>query len=128
MSELDRTIHEPARLRILTLLSGVDAADFNFLLSTLGLTKGNLSSHMDKLEKAGYVEVLKTFNGRIPHTEFSLSGEGRKALDAYWQDLDAIRTMHAPEAPVETGEEKSPGRGSGSGVKGDTLQEPQGES
>ena len=57
MTELDRTIHEPARLRIVTILSGVDVADFNFLLETLGLTKGNLSSHIDRLERAGYVDV-----------------------------------------------------------------------
>ena len=93
MSALDRTIHEPARLRILTILSGVDLTDFNFLLSTLGLTKGNLSSHMDRLEKAGYVEVEKTFNGRIPHTEFRITPEGRAALDQYWRDLDAIRAL-----------------------------------
>ncbi len=93
MSELDRIIHEPARLRILTILSGVDAADFNFLLNTLGLTKGNLSSHMDKLEKAGYVEVDKRFNGRVPHTEFTITAGGRDALDGYWRALDAIRDM-----------------------------------
>ncbi len=93
MDDLDRTIHEPARLRILTLLSGVDEADFNFLLNTVGLTKGNLSSHMDKLEKAGYVTIVKTFNGRIPHTDFSLTPEGRNALEKYWEELDAIRTM-----------------------------------
>jgi len=95
MSELDRTIHEPARLRILTILSGVDASDFNFLLSTLGLTKGNLSSHMDRLEKAGYVEVNKSFNGRIPHTEFRITPEGSAALSQYWQDLDAIRGLQS---------------------------------
>jgi DNA-binding MarR family transcriptional regulator len=94
MSELDRTIHEPARLRILTILSGVDAADFSFLLTALGLTKGNLSSHMDKLEKAGYVEVEKGFVGRIPHTDFRITAEGRAALDQYWNDLDAIRQLH----------------------------------
>ncbi len=94
MSDLDRVIHEPARLRILTLLAGVDAADFSFLLSTLGLTKGNLSSHMDKLEKAGYVKIEKSFNGRIPHTEFRVTPEGRNALTAYWNDLDDIRSMH----------------------------------
>jgi DNA-binding transcriptional ArsR family regulator len=93
MSELDRTIHEPARLRILTILSGVDAADFNFLLMTLGLTKGNLSSHMDKLEKAGFVEVEKTFVGRVPHTNFHITAAGRDALDQYWRDLDAIRSL-----------------------------------
>lgn len=93
MTELDRTIHEPARLRILTILSGVDVSDFNFLLSTLGLTKGNLSSHMDRLEKAGFVTVHKSFNGRIPHTEFSITTEGRAALDQYWSELDAIRNL-----------------------------------
>ena len=61
--EVDRIIHEPARLKIMMILSGVDAADFNFLLNTLGLTKGNLSGHMDKLEKSGYVMIKKSFNG-----------------------------------------------------------------
>ena len=99
MSELDRLIHEPARLRILTLLSGLDAADFNFLLNTVGLTKGNLSSHMDKLEKAGYVEVLKSFNGRVPHTDFRITAEGARALKEYWDALDTIRSLReAPEA------------------------------
>jgi len=93
MNELDRTIHEPARLRILMILSGVDVADFNFLLETLGLTKGNLSSHMDKLEKAGYVEVIKFFQGKMPHTDFRLTDAGRVALTAYWAELDAIRKM-----------------------------------
>lgn len=103
MTDLDRTIHEPARLRILTLLSGVDAVDFNFLLSTLGLTKGNLSSHMDKLEKAGYVQVEKSFNGRIPHTEFRITGAGRSALREYWQGIDAIRAMRdLPERDAAT--------------------------
>ncbi|MCK5863324.1 MAG: transcriptional regulator [Candidatus Hydrogenedentes bacterium] len=93
MAELDRTIHEPARLRILTVLSGVDEADFNFLLNTLGLTKGNLSSHVDRLAKAGYVTVIKSFNGRIPHTDFSITETGTKALEKYWGELDAIRNM-----------------------------------
>lgn len=93
MDDLDRTIHEPARLRILTILSGVDAADFTFLVETLGLTKGNLSSHMDKLEKAGYVEVMKSFRGRVPHTQFRLTDSGRQALASYWAGLDAIRKL-----------------------------------
>jgi DNA-binding MarR family transcriptional regulator len=93
MSELDRLIHEPARLRILTILSGVDESDFNFLLNTLGLTKGNLSSHMDRLEKAGYVEVKKSFNGRIPHTDFTITDAGRQALQEYWCEIDAIRAL-----------------------------------
>lgn len=93
MSELDRVIHEPARLRIVSILSGVDVADFNFLLEAIGLTKGNLSSHMDRLEKAGYVTVKKTFKGKVPHTEFRLTQDGRDALAAYWAELDAIRSL-----------------------------------
>jgi DNA-binding MarR family transcriptional regulator len=100
MADVDRVIHEPARLRILTILTGVDVADFNFLLMALGLTKGNLSSHMDKLEKAGYVSIHKGFNGRIPHTEFSVTEEGRVALRNYWDELDAIRTMRESSTPV----------------------------
>jgi DNA-binding transcriptional ArsR family regulator len=91
MADLDRVIHEPARLRILTVLSGVEAADFNFLLSTLGLSKGNLSTHADRLEKAGYIEVMKAFNGKIPHTDYRLTPGGRKALAGYWSALDRIR-------------------------------------
>jgi DNA-binding transcriptional ArsR family regulator len=96
MNDLDRTIHEPARLRIVTILSGVDVADFNFLLDTLGLTKGNLSSHIDKLEKAGYVEVIKSFKGKIPHTQFRLTADGRGALEEYWAGLDQIRALREP--------------------------------
>jgi DNA-binding MarR family transcriptional regulator len=74
-------------------LSGVDLADFRFLLSTLALTKGNLSSHMDKLERAGYVEVHKGYNGKIPHTDYGLTKAGRKALAKYWTALDKIRAL-----------------------------------
>lgn len=104
MTDPDRLIHEPARLRILSILTGVDAADFNFLQSTLGLTKGNLSSHMDRLEKAEYVTVNKSFNGRVPHTEYVVTGAGRQALEQYWRDMDAIRNMQ--EAP-RTGDPSS---------------------
>jgi len=92
MSELDRVIHEPVRLRIMAILSGVDCADFKFMLSTLGLSKGNLASHIDKLEQADYIEVKKSFNGKMPHTEYHLTDAGRVALTNYWAELDAIRT------------------------------------
>jgi DNA-binding MarR family transcriptional regulator len=91
MSELDRVIHEPVRLRIMAILSGVDRADFKFMLSTLGLSKGNLASHIDKLEQAGYVEVQKSFHGKMPHTEYHLTDAGRAASADYWNTLDAIR-------------------------------------
>jgi DNA-binding transcriptional ArsR family regulator len=95
MNELDRTIHEPARLRILMILSGVDLADFNFLLSALGLTSGNLSSHLDRLEKSGYIEIRKSFEGKTPKTECRLSSAGRDALADYWQTIDEIRSLPA---------------------------------
>ncbi len=99
MSELDRVIHEPVRLRIMAILSGVDRADFKFMLSTLGLSKGNLASHVDKLERAGYVEVHKSFLGKVPHTEYSLTAAGRSALDNYWAALDTLRTAFANRPP-----------------------------
>ncbi len=91
MTDLDRVIHEPARLRIMMILSGVDLADFAFLLSTLGLTRGNLSSHMDRLEQTRYVKVRKSFNGKIPHTDYHLTALGQKALGDYWAAVDQIR-------------------------------------
>jgi DNA-binding transcriptional ArsR family regulator len=95
--ELDRVIHEPVRLRIMAILSGVDTADFKFLVSTLGLSKGNLSSHIDKLEAAGYVRVMKGFNGKITHTQYGLTGAGRKALDKHWQTLEELRAASKPK-------------------------------
>ncbi len=91
MSGLDRTIHEPVRLRIMCLLAGVDSADFKFLLTTLGASTGNLSSHMDKLEKAKYVKVDKGFNGKFPRTLYGLTKKGRTALEKHWEALDEIR-------------------------------------
>jgi DNA-binding MarR family transcriptional regulator len=85
--ELDRLVHEPARLRILAYLSVVMSADFVYLLSRTGLTWGNLSSHMSKLEKAGYIEVQKDFKDRRPHTMLSLTNEGRVAFDTYRQNM-----------------------------------------
>jgi DNA-binding MarR family transcriptional regulator len=91
MANLDRIVHEPARLRIMMILSSIDSADFNFLLSTLALTKGNLSRHIEKLEFAGYVKVNKTFKGKIPNTTYQLTKKGLKALTGYWKELDIIR-------------------------------------
>jgi DNA-binding MarR family transcriptional regulator len=91
MPELDRLIHEPVRLRIMSVLTQVDKADFNFMLTALGVTKGNLSCHMDRLEQAGYINVTKGFNGKIPHTAYQPTRKGRAALKAYWKHLDEIR-------------------------------------
>ncbi len=91
--EIDKIIHEPARLRIMMILSGVELADFNFLLTTLSLTRGNLSRHMEKLESAGYLKVNKSFKGKIPNTSYQLTQKGSKALAQYWENLDAVRQL-----------------------------------
>lgn len=76
------------------ILSAVDRADFNFLVSTLGLTKGNLNSHMNRLEGAGYVDVFKSFRGKLPYTEYVLTRAGREALIQYWSTLDQVRATN----------------------------------
>ena len=90
LPNLDRVIHEPARLTIVALLSSVASADFLFLLKESGLTKGNLSVHLSRLEEAGYVQVEKTFRGKIPHTEYKLTKEGKSAFDGYRKSLGSI--------------------------------------
>ncbi len=87
LAEIDRLIHEPARLMIVTILSAVESADFLFLLRETGLTKGNLSSHLAKLEDAGYVEIEKTYQGKVPLTICRLTEAGRKAFDDYRNQL-----------------------------------------
>jgi len=90
LSELDRVIHEPARLTLVALLSSVKSADFLFLLKESQLTKGNLSVHLSRLEEAGYVEAEKTFRGKIPHTEYCLTAKGKSAFDLYRKNLGSI--------------------------------------
>ena len=101
MSELDRVIHEPARLQIVALLSGADEADFLFLQRETGLTKGNLSSHLVKLEEVGYVGIEKTFRGKIPMTVLRLTPEGRAAFEGYRKAMNAVLKPDASaNAPV----------------------------
>ena len=90
LSDLDRVIHEPARLVLVALLSSVESADFLFLLKESKLTKGNLSVHLSRLEEAGYLKVEKSFRGKIPHTEYRLTPKGRSAFDQYRASLGPI--------------------------------------
>jgi DNA-binding transcriptional ArsR family regulator len=83
LANLDRLVHEPARLMILTYLYTLESADFVFLTNATELTWGNLSSHLSKLEEAGYVEIEKEFVGKRPRTTIRLSADGRKAIEAY---------------------------------------------
>ena len=88
---LDRVIHEPARLAVLTVLSACDEADFTFLLRVTGLTNGNLSTHLSKLEMNGLVAVEKKFVGKRPQTLVSLTDSGRRQLEDHWRQLKELR-------------------------------------
>jgi len=83
LATLDRVIHEPARLMIMTVLYAVSEADFIYLQNECGLTQGNLSSHLARLEEEHYVLVVKTFKGKYPLTICSLTEKGRKAFEEY---------------------------------------------
>ncbi len=90
IADIDRLIHEPARLMILAHLYVVESADFLFLMRQTQLTGGNLSSHMSKLEEAGYIKVEKEFVGKKPHTILRLTDEGRAAFREYVQNLKQV--------------------------------------
>lgn len=87
LADLDRVIHEPARLMLAMILSTVESADFLFLQGETGLTKGNLSAHLSKLESAEYVKIEKTFKGKYPLTICKLTPTGRRALANYRANL-----------------------------------------
>ena len=88
--ELDRLIHERVRLGIVSALAVNQSLAFNELKGMLGLTDGNLSVHARKLEEAGYVVCTKSFEGRTPRTEFRLTDDGRTALTAYLNHMEAL--------------------------------------
>lgn len=91
---VDRLIHEPARFSIISYLFVVQSADFTFLQTQTGLTWGNLSSHINKLETAGYVVVEKEFVGKKPHTMLHLTDKGRVAFISYRESMQkALNTL-----------------------------------
>ena len=91
IAALDKRIHEPARLAIVTALDACEAADFTYLQRLTGLSKGNLSAHLGKLEAAGLVEIDKRFVGRTPRTTIRLTPAGIDAVAAYWSQLQQLR-------------------------------------
>ena len=99
LANLDRRVHDPARLAILTALSACDRADFLFLQRITALTKGNLSSHLSKLEEAGLVEIEKRFVGKKTQTLIRLSGPGRQTIEGYWKEMEEIRENAASWRP-----------------------------
>ncbi len=86
----ERLIHEPGRLAVLAVLNAVEEADFQFLLNQTELTRGNLSSHTAKLEAAGYIDIDKTFVGKMPRTVYRLTGQGQQALSAYRRHMKTV--------------------------------------
>ena len=96
INDLDRLIHEPARLMIVTILAATESADFLYLERETGLTRGNLSAHLSKLEEAGYVKIEKTYKGKLPLTVCKLTAEGQKAFSAYRRQLQQIVRSTAP--------------------------------
>ena len=89
-AELDRLIHERIRLGIVSALAAGDTLSFNDLKQLLDTSDGNLSVHARKLEDAGYLECLKSFDGRTPLTEYRLTDAGRRALEAYLDQMERI--------------------------------------
>jgi DNA-binding MarR family transcriptional regulator len=87
IQNIDKLIHEPSRLTIMMHLYVVESADFQFLQHQTGMTPGNLSSHLRKLEDAGYVEVTKEFVDRMPHTALRLTRKGREAFKEYRRNV-----------------------------------------
>ena len=89
-AEIDKLIHEPARLILLADLYVVEEADFLFLEQQTGMTRGNLSTHLNKLENGGMVEIEKGYVGKIPRTVIRMTGEGRTAFKEYLRQMKAL--------------------------------------
>lgn len=96
---IDRLIHEPARLVIMAILHAAASADFLYLQRETGLTKGNLSAHLSRLEQAGYVQIEKTFVGKIPRTVCSLTQQGREAFEGYLAQMQGALQQIGSQTP-----------------------------
>lgn len=101
LASLDRVIHEPARLMIMTVLYAVEEADFLYLQRECALTQGNLSSHLSRLEEAGYLSVEKSFKGKYPLTILRLTRHGRQAYESYLRKISAVASSAPRKLPRE---------------------------
>lgn len=90
LADIDQVIHAPARLMVLSYLYVVDSTDYVFLMRLSGLTWGNLSTHLAKLEEAGYITVRKAFRGKKPHSTISLTRQGRAAFRQYKRSMQQV--------------------------------------
>ena len=87
LNDVDKLIHEPARLNIMAHLYVIESADFLFIMRRTELTFGNLSAHMNKLENAGYIKIIKEFIGKKPHTMLQITKKGKNAFDEYRKQM-----------------------------------------
>jgi DNA-binding MarR family transcriptional regulator len=90
LTDVDKLIHEPSRLMIMTILNSVEKADFVYLQRETGLTRGNLSVHLTKLSEGGYIDIQKTFNGKIPQTICQITPVGKTAFVKYTEYLKKV--------------------------------------
>jgi DNA-binding transcriptional ArsR family regulator len=96
LSDVDRLLHEPSRAVIMAVLAAVESADFLYLQRETGLTKGNLSVHLSKLEEAGYIAIEKTYRGKVPLTLCRMTETGRKAFKDYREQLKSFVDQTRP--------------------------------
>lgn len=92
LANLDRLIHEPARLAVLTALSSCQKTDFLFLQRLTGLSAGNLSAHLSKLEEAHLVKTEKTIVAKKTKTHVFITGQGQEEINEYWQKIESLRS------------------------------------
>ncbi len=90
LANLDRLVHEPARLSIMTALSAVQSADFTFLQRITGLSMGNLSNHLSKLEEGGMIQIIKGYANNRPNTTINITLLGKQTIDNHWQQLQVF--------------------------------------
>jgi len=88
--DVDRIIHEPARLHIISILNAVEQVDFLYLLGETGMTRGNLSTHLTRLEEAGYIQITKTYRGKVPQTLYRITPAGAEAFRLYRKTMKDI--------------------------------------
>jgi len=106
MPEIDRVVHEPARLAILTVLSSCEEADFLFLERATKLSRGNLSVQLTRLEDADVIEIEKRIEHKRTLTTARLTDRGRRALNAYWESMNALRTAAKGRLTATAGSSK----------------------
>lgn len=100
---VDKTVHEPARLAILTALSACASADYVFLQRLTGLVSGSLTQHLARLEEAGLVTITKGFSGKYPQTTVTLTDRGRAAIEEHWERMASVREAAARWKTAEQG-------------------------